>query len=262
MVARPSPPPSQTRTKSSAPTGGARGAFGHRGQVHVVLDHDRLVQDPPERVQRALVPRGQVHGEPGVTGPRVDHAGAADHEGPQGGHVHAGAGAGPLDDPEDDLDGILGAVGIDAHVRDAAARDVGHGGADQVGLYVQASHVGTGWNDRVQRGVRAAISRLLPHDRHQAAFLQPGQHLRHRDPGHPGVLADLGPGQHLSAEQQVERGPVVELTQQARGTRPGAWLLVSPCLLWLLHRGPFVVAPRLSRRGGSFRLDPATGAIL
>ena len=44
--------------------------------------------------------------------------------------------------------------------------------------------------------------RLVPVE---ATLLQPGQHLRHGDLGHPGVLADLGPGEHLAAEQEVER---------------------------------------------------------
>ena len=97
--------------------GGARGPFGHRGQVHVVLDHDRLVQDATQGVQGALVPRGQVHRQPRVTGLRVDHARTADDQRAEPGEVHPGAGAGPLDDPADQ--GSVGSsqrrLGSDAH---------------------------------------------------------------------------------------------------------------------------------------------------
>jgi len=202
--------------------GGARGALGHRREVHVVLDDDRLVQDAAQRVQRAFVPRGQVHRQPRVAGSRVDHTRTGDHQRAEPGQIHPGAGAGSLDDPADQFGRVVGTVRVNVHVGYPAAGDVGHCGADQVEVHVQARHVGAGRDDRVQRGVGAAIPGLLPHDRHQAPLLQPRQHLRHRNLGHSGVLADLGSGQRLAAQQEVEGGPVVQLAQQARRTRPGA----------------------------------------
>ena len=56
----------------------AVGALGHRGEVHVVLDHHRGVQHLAQRVEHALVPGGEVHREPRRAGPRVEHAGDAD----------------------------------------------------------------------------------------------------------------------------------------------------------------------------------------
>jgi hypothetical protein len=116
--------------------GCAVGTFGHRGQVHVVLDHDRLVPGALERVKRALVPRGQVHRQPRVTGPGVDHAGAADHQRAQPGDLDPGARAGSLDGAADQLDRVLPRVRVTAHLGHPAARDVSHRGADQVGLNV------------------------------------------------------------------------------------------------------------------------------
>ena len=219
MVARPRPTPSQTRTKSSAPTAApsARSAIAARFTSFSITTG--LCQALLERVKRALVPRGQVHRQPRVTGPRVDHAGAADHQRAQPRDLDPGARAGSLDGAADQLDRVVGPVRVTAHLGHPAAGDVGHRSADQVGLNVQARHVGAGRDDRVQRGVRAAAPGLLARDRHQAALLQPGQHLRHRHLGHPGVLADLGPGEHLAAEQEVERGPVVQLAQQAGRAR-------------------------------------------
>ena len=77
----------------------ADGTFGHRGQVHVILDHHRPVPGVPERLERTFVPLGQIHRQAWVTGPRVHHAGTADHHRAQPGHVDARARTGPLDGP-------------------------------------------------------------------------------------------------------------------------------------------------------------------
>ena len=71
-----------------------------------------------------------------------DHAGTSDHQRGQPGDIHLGAGAGPLDDPADQLHRVVGAVGVDAHIGDTAARDVRYRGADQIGFHVQAGYVG------------------------------------------------------------------------------------------------------------------------
>ncbi len=221
--------------------GGTVGPFGHRGQVHVVLDHHRLVPGVRERVERALVPGRQVHRQPGVAGARVDHAGTADHQRAEPGDLDPGAGAGLLDGAADQLDRVVGPVRVAAHLGHPAAGDVRHRGADQVEVDGQAGHVRAGRDDGIQRGVGAASPGLLPRDRHQATLLQPGQHLRHGDLGHAGVLADLGPGEHLAAEQEVERGPVVQHTQQARRTWPALWRGPSLCSpLVRLHRAAFL----------------------
>ena len=174
-------------------------------------------------------------------------------------------------------DRVAGAVRVAAHFGHSAAGNVRYRGADQVGLDVQPGHVGAGRDDRIQRGVRAAAPGLFTGDSHQATLLQPGQHLRHRHLGHPGVLTDLGPGEHLAVEQQAERGPVVQLAQQARRTRPAPRSGLSPCIPEVrLHRGPFLhplaqcaatnpssaFAVQVSSATEDFGLYPATEAIL
>src|SRR6266849_3977258 len=195
MVARPRPTPSQTRTKSSAPAAApsARSAIAPRftsfsittGLCQAFLSASSAPSCQAGRFTASL-------GSPvrGSTTPGLPITSALSLD------LDPGARAGPLDGTADQFDRILAAVRVAAHLGHRAAGDVGYGRADQVGLDVQARHVGAGRDDRVERGVGAAAPRLLARDRHQAAFFQPGQHLRHRDLGHPGVLADLGSGEH------------------------------------------------------------------
>ena len=220
MVARPRPPPSQTRTKSSAPAAAptARSAIAARFTSFSITTGRCQASLSASRAPSCHV--GQVDRQARVAGPRVDHAGAADHQRAQPGHVDARARAGPFDGAADQPDRIVGAARINAYLGHPAAGDVGHRGADQVGFNVEPGDVGAGRDDGVQRGVRAAAPGLLARDRDQAALLQPGQHLRHRNLGHSGVLADLGPREQLAAEQQGQGGPVVQLAQQARRARP------------------------------------------
>ena len=91
--------------------GRADRALGHRGQVDVVLDRHRPAQVGAQRVEHALVPGGQVHGQPQVTGARVEHAGGADHERPQRLRRHPGRAAGRRDRAAHQLDRVAAPFG-------------------------------------------------------------------------------------------------------------------------------------------------------
>jgi hypothetical protein len=166
------------------------------------------------------VPGRQVDREPRVAGPRIEHAGRADHERAQRVGRYTGAVACREHRAADQRHRILRVGGVDGDLGHHGARDVGDTGADLVLLDVQAGDVGARGDHRVQGRVRAAPACLLTRDSHQAALLEPGKELRRRDLGQPGVLTELRPGHRPAVEQQLKCGPVVKLPQQARRSRP------------------------------------------
>ena len=84
---------------------------------------------------------------------------------------------------------------------------------------VDADHVRAAGRDRVELGVRAAAAGLLADPAYQAALLEPLDQLGGGDLAQAGHLAELGPGQRASGEQQFQRGAVVERAQQPGGAR-------------------------------------------
>jgi hypothetical protein len=62
--------------------GGARLRLGDRGQVDVVLEHDRGVQVVAQRGEQPPVPAGQVERERDVAAGRVDQTRGAEHDPP------------------------------------------------------------------------------------------------------------------------------------------------------------------------------------
>ena len=214
---------------------GPGGTLGQSGQVDVVLDDHRAVQRTAQCAEDALVPVGQVDRETRIAGLRVDDARAPDHERAQPARLHAGGPAGTVDRTANQPDRVGRTVRADADLGDHAPGDVGDPGAHSVGFHVEPGDVGAGGDDGVESGVRPAAAFLLADDRDQAAFLQPGQHLGHGDLGDPGLLAELGPGQRSSGEQQFKGGAVVELAQQTWRTRSALHRGLSPCALAQCH---------------------------
>jgi len=59
--------------------GRADGSFGHRGQVHIILDGHRSPEVVPQGGEHPLMPGGQVDRQPQVARARIEHARRTDH---------------------------------------------------------------------------------------------------------------------------------------------------------------------------------------
>jgi hypothetical protein len=165
------------------------------------------------------VPARQVEGEGDLTGLRVDETGRAEDHPAHGGHVGATP-AGRLDHGAVHCAyRIVAVLGRLLAAADHLAGDVRAGRDDPVRQHLDADHVGATRSDRVELRVGTAAARLLTDAAHQAALLEPLDQLGGGHLAQPGHLAELSAGQRAPGEQQLERGPVIECTQQSRGTR-------------------------------------------
>src|SRR5262249_46969309 len=151
---------------------GAAVLLGDRGQVDIVLEHDRPVEVVPQGGEQAPVPAGQVPGERDLATLRVDQARGTQDDPADALDRGTGGAGGPDDRGVDDLDRVVALANRDVGTSDDSARDIRHAGDDVCRAGVHADDVRGGRHDRVRLRVGASAAGLLADAGHQAALLQ------------------------------------------------------------------------------------------
>ncbi|GAB3871590.1 hypothetical protein GCM10027610_135400 [Dactylosporangium cerinum] len=196
---------------------GAAVLLGDGGEVHVVLEGDGAPEVLPQRREQAPMPARQVPGERDLAALRIDQAGRAEHD-PADAVDRRASLAGRLDDGGvHDLDRVVALADRDVGAPDDPARDVRHAGHDVLRAGLDADDVCGRGDHGVHLGVGSPAAGLLADALHEPPLLEALHQLGCGDLGQSGQLSELSAGQRTLAEQQLERGAVVERAQQSRG---------------------------------------------